>query len=260
MTDISPSAAAARENARQPAGQFGEQQHTTPETALSEPSAREKRVQTRSVRLRELQNETDQLTSLIKADAVGELWEVVPVHADAIVFESYDSGYGAHLEYVSVIDGHGDDIDLDYDDEYRDAASWFDADDIDFDDSYSAHVIAVGKDATRARIIALEEEYRTGDSGRSGGEISDDSDIAVTRYLRQVAAEQGWESIELDWEQGGREGLRAVAITSNGKRRKAGSGHLDDHEAIWAAARYPRPVPGTMTAPQGVRGPFHIDF
>lgn len=260
MTDITPAAVAARESAREAGGQFGAQNHSAPEAALAEISARAARVQEMERRLRALRAEADALESTIKLEKIGAVWEHVPLAADAVVFDVYDSGFGPRVEFGGIIDAIGDEMVQEYDDEYREAASWLVPSDLDYDETLSGPAIQVGKEATRERILALEEDHRTGASGRAGAHISEDMAVAVTRYLRQVAAEQGWDSIELTWDQDGREGLRADVIVKAGKRYKAGSGHLDDHEALWAAARYDRPVPTKMTTEHGVVGPFIIDF
>lgn len=260
MTDINPAAEVAREKARTTAGQFGAQEHSAPETALPEVSARDLRIQKASQRLAELSDEKAALEAQVKAEIIGGIWETVPLEADAVLFDQFDSKWGEGLEFGCLMDADGNELTPEHDDEYRDAATWFSPDDIEYDPGYSGHVIAVGKDATRERIIVLEEEHRTGDSGRSGVQIGNDTDVAVTRYLRQLAAEHGWESIELGWDQEGREGLKVEAIVKDGKRRKAGSGHLDDHDAIWAAARYDRPLHSVMTSDSGTRGPFHLPF
>lgn len=260
MTDIIPAAAVAREKARTTAGQFGTQEHSAPETTLPELSAREIRIQKASQRLSELSREKDALEAQVKAELISEIWESAPLEAEAVVYDKFDSRFGEGLEFGCLVDADGNELTPDYDDVYRDAATWFNPDDILYDPGYTGHVIEVGKDATRARIVALEEDYRTGESGRSGKQIGDDIDSAVTRYIRQVAAEQGWESAELDWDEGNRTGLKLSAVVANGKRRTAGSGHLDDHEAIWAASRYAHPVSSAMTPESGSRGPFHINF
>ena len=204
--DISPAAAAARENARQAGGQFGTQQHSAPEATLQEElSARDLRIRKATQRLAQLSDEKAILETQVKADIIGGIWEVVPLEADAVLFDQFDSKWGAGLEYGCLLDAEGNELTPEYDDEYRDAATWFSPDDIAYDPGYSGHVIEVGTHATRERILALEEEYRTGESGRAGSQIGDDTDVAVTRYLRLLAAEEGWESIELDWDEPGRE-------------------------------------------------------
>lgn len=260
MTHINPVAESARESARGATGRFGEQHHTAPETTLPEISARATRIEEMSARLLQLHVATAALEASLKTELIGEVWARTPIEAETLVFDSYDSGFGPNVEFGAALDANGDEITLANDMPFRDAAANLDPDDLEYNPGYSGHVIEVGKDSTRDRIRDLEEEYRTGESGRSGRQIGDDIDVATSRYLRQVAAEQGWQSAELDWDEEGREGLKLSAVVANGVRRPAGSGHLDDHEAIWAASRFIHPAPSVMSTDRGPGGPFTITF
>lgn len=262
MTDnINPSAAAARESSRRSSGQFGIQEHSAPEATLSVESNRSRRVSALAKEITELRQKTWKLEDKVKDEMLAQIWDCAPINAAAVHFWPNEGFERTTLEFGGFFDANNEPIELDNDDDIQEAASWLSASDISgLSHRTHAPVVILDAQATRERIDTLIAEHRAGNSGRSGSQIEEEIDSALSRYLRQLAAEQGWDSLDLTWDQEGREGLRLEAIVKDGKRRKAGSGHLDDHEAIWAAARYRRPVAGVMTTSQGLTGPFTITF
>ncbi|SDH35518.1 hypothetical protein [Microbacterium sp. 77mftsu3.1] len=261
MTDISAVDKAARESARQKSGEFGKQTHSAPEATLTAEaptkSAREQRIEDGKQRFKGIHRQWLAAQRDLAAEFAGQAFETAPIDADKIVFTG-GGGYDS-MSYLGMYDADGEWVHREGLD-YRDLAEWADA------DAKSAGLVKhgtryelrVGKDATRERIGALQYEWRKGVTGRSSASIGDDIDAAATRYLNQVAAEQGWDSIQLDWEDEGREGLVAKKITAGGKTYRAGSGDLDDHEALWAATQFARPT-DRMTRTDGV-APFTLTF
>lgn len=269
MTDINPSAAAAREASREATGQFGAQEHSAPEGEIAAPprTEREQRLDSMVATRVELLRQLADADARLRTALVGELWEKVPVGVESIEVSQVWSDETSFLGFDGLRGADGEYIDEGTYDRglYDDFTSFFTTDTIDDyftrgEQRFADQVFAldVGKDATRARIGALQDEWRGNAFGRSSREIGDDIDTATTRLIRQVAAEQGFESIELVWDEPGRTGLRLSAVTAAGKRHKAGSGNLDDHEVLWAAGQYSSPQVG-MRAPNGVVGPFIID-
>jgi hypothetical protein len=267
MTDfISDAARNRRESARVQGGRFGEQQHSAPETSLPEPSARDERLADLRARFDSVHTEWKAAQAALLAEHVSAVWEHVPLHAERVQFNIAEHG-GEGLWFRGVFDSNGQWIFVDSKDHhdgaehYSAVAEWADENELtgglERDGGYVA--LFVGKDATRDRIGALQAEWKDGTSGRSSRQIGDDIDIATTRYMGQVAAEKGFASVELDWDEEGRTGLKATAVTTTaGKRVKAGSGTLDDHEILWAAAQFGIPTPA-MERTDGV-APFTLRF
>lgn len=260
-TSVSGDAVARREAARVN-GRFGEQENTAPDLELAEQSPRERRLAELEARMDRAQAELDAATEVFFTELVGGVWESAPPNVASIRFRHYPDGiyYDGMLDAddVWVVDPHDP---YNHRAEYSRVAEYANESDLGatFDNVNGfAAIIRVGKDATRERLSALEQEWKAGTSGRSSKQIGEDIDIAATRYLSQVAAEQGWDSIELGWDEEGRTGLRAVAITAGGRRYRAGSGDLDDHEAIWAAAQFSHPT--TKMTPDHGPGPFTLTF
>ena len=255
MTDSISEPARARREAARESGRFGTQPQSAPETTLPKPTAREQRLAKLHERFDAVKVEWEASQAALLAEYVSAAWETVPLSVERIQFHNYGGDEGG-LFYRGMFDADGHWVHEEGVD-YRDIAEWADLDDLthglEHDGGYVA--LRVGKDATRERIAALQSAPFT----RPGNEISAEIDIAVTRYMGQVAAEKGFQSVTLSWDQEGRAGLRATHVTAaDGHCYKAGSGALDDHEIIWAAAYLDTPTP-RMTTTDGA-APFTLTF
>ena len=232
------------EQSRRLNGQFGVQEHSAPD--VTEPTPNQKRLNDLLAVRAGLDAQLEAVEAQIAEQRVSQLWADAPVAADALRFVVTKDSDGVVFaaEYTGTLRGGvymPDDAEASHKEASADLGGRVAEGDFQLDGLY-AH-LDVSKEGTRARITALEEEWRTNTRGRSSREIGEDLDTATTRYLAQVAREQGFAAIELDWGQEGREGLEAVAIhTTAGRRNRAGSGVLDDHEVLWAAARYTNPT------------------
>lgn len=234
------------EQSRRSNGQFGAHAHSAPELTVTEPTPNQKRLNDLLAVRAGLDAQLSAVQAQIAEQRVSQLWADAPVTADTLRFVTTKDSDGVVFaaEYTGTLRG-GNYMPDGAEGAHKEASVDLGGrvSDADFrSDGLYAH-LDVSKEGTRARIAALEDEWRTNSRGRSSREIGEDIDIATTRYLAQVAREQGFTAIELDWDQEGREGLTAVAIhTTAGRRNRAGSGVLDDHEVLWAAARYANPT------------------
>lgn len=250
------------EQSRRANGQFGAQEHSAPELTVDEPTPNQKRLNDLLAVRGGLDAQLAAVEAQIAEQRVSQLWADAPLTADK-------------LRFITTRDSDGEVFAAEYDGTMREgrfmpdqaAASHKDAaadlgsrvGGADFNTDGMYAYLDVSKDGTRARITALEEEWRTNSGGRSSREIGEDLDTATTRYLGQVAREQGFAAIELDWDEESREGLKAVAIqTTAGQRSRAGSGVLDDHEVLWSATRYATPT-GQMER-NDTGAPFTLRF
>jgi len=267
MTEISDAAAAAREQAREATGQFGTQEHTAPDTEVTAAakSARDLRIDEMVAKTNTLREQLRQEEAKLLPELRSELWAKTPANVTAIDFEvihnrdlSFVSFIGLRVwdpefgteEYIDFADVDGD--------LYNDFASFFTQDTIgdyipEDEERYGVYSLNVGKDATRQRLLDLQAELAAETPGRSSKQIGDDIDDTVKRYLRQLGAEEGWESIELDWASDGQPNLRAVAAMKGGERFPV----EDGSEAAWAAGHLIAPSTD-MEAPNGVKGPFIV--
>ena len=233
-------AEAAREAAREQTGQFGVQEHTAPEAELAAPSTREQRVAELRQHFDEVHREWKAASHALAEEHLSHAIETTPLNAAAARFRYHreEDTLGFH----GLLDANGEWVPRTYAEEesFRQVAEWADPHDLllglEQDGGYAT--LRLDKDGVRERIRKLEQAWSDGTI--PGDRAAADIDIAVNRYLRQVATEQGFQSVEIEPDPEWRS-YKAVTVTKNGKSHTAGSGDLDDSEILWAVGRIDNP-------------------
>ena len=273
MTDanINPDQLADLEARRRANGEFGEKTHTAAENTLNTAEApmtdRQRRIRDLNSKHYELMTQARALDRQLREAVVAQMWEDAPVEVGIIRFKEEYEGNDRWFTFDGFYAEDGEQLEPDdagAEDTFRDAASFFNLEDAEdhfevvYDGWNSDYFnLDVSKHATRARLEALVEDWKTAESGRSSKEVGEDIDTTATRYISQIAAEHGWESIELDRVEGLRQSLTLKSVTKGGKTYSAGE--LDDADAAWAAEQFATPT-ARMIAENGVLGPFTLKF